>query len=500
MVTTVTDKKTVNYSDDTAFVINGGILNIDPGSFLIGNNGTTTSDATIGSANGEVDVNISSSIFNLLGGNQTYSLNVTNTPSNKFLVNFNISGRSSTIEALYQNGYTTLAARVYGGTYNPFTNTYSSSVTVLISIPGNPYNYTANQTYTLGATTASVCYLPGTLIDTPKGAVAVESLSEGDEIYVFENGTRHTDTIRWAGHKTINASTTEEHAIRIKANALSEGVPFKDLLVTPEHCLFLNGRFVPARLLVNNRSIVIDEQKSFEIYHIETNKHSVIMADGALAESYLDTGNRHSFKTDNKVVVGGFDTPKTWENDAASALEVRREFVEPLHKELTARAEALGFSLEKNAPELTEDAALALITAEGKTLPLLRRTGQHAVFQVPAGIERVYLTSRTISPRDLIGPYVDDRRALGVMVSNITLFDGASTQKITSHLTQDDMNGWEHRDEESRRWTKGCAEIILNNRTVGANGVLSIEIVSGGPYLASSTNETLDYLTKQAAA
>nr|WP_294914153.1 Hint domain-containing protein [uncultured Neokomagataea sp.] len=500
MTTTVTDKNTVNYTDDSQFVINGGILNINPANFLIAGTNTTTATATVGSANGEVDVNIGSNIFNLLSGNQTYYLNLTNTPTSNFLINFNISGTSSSIQSIYTNGYTTLTARVYGGIYNVLTGSYTSSVTVSIKIPGNPYGYTANKTNTLGTTTASVCYLPGTMIETPTGTVAVEDLSEGNEIYVFENGTRHTDTVRWAGHKTVHADTTEEQAIRIKANALSEGVPFKDLLVTPEHCLFMNDRFVPARLLVNNRSIVIDEQKTFEIYHIETNKHSVIMADGALAESYLDTGNRRSFKTDNKVVVGGFDAPKTWENDAAAALEVSREFVEPLHAELAARAEALGFALEQTASEFTEDAALALVTADGVTLPLLRRTAQHAVFQVPSNVDRVYLTSRTVSPRDLIGPFVDDRRELGVMVNDITLFDGASTQKVTSHQTQEAVHGWEQPEQTGQRWTKGCAEILLGQRKANTTGVLSIEIVAGGPYRADSTNETLDYLAKQAVA
>ncbi|MBR0558950.1 Hint domain-containing protein [Neokomagataea anthophila] len=510
MTTTITDKKTAYYTGGNDYYINGGILNINAASGLVGSDGGTSSTATIGSANGEIDINIGSSVLANLSGNQTYSLYLQNTPSKNFLFNFNISGSSTKIEAAYtsSSNTTVLAARVYGGLYNPFSG-YGSSITVYIYMPGNPYGYTPDQSYTLGkttsallgsTTTATVCYLPGTIIETPQGPVAIEDLSEGSEVYVFENGARHTDTVRWAGHKTVNANTTEEQAIRIKANALSEGVPFKDLLVTPEHCLFLNGRFVPARLLVNNRSIVIDEQKSFEIYHIETNKHSVIMADGALAESYLDTGNRHSFKTDNKVVVGGFDAPKTWENDAAAALEVSREFVEPLHAELAARAETLGFALEKAAPEFTEDAALALVTADGVALPLLRRTAQHAVFQVPSSVDRVYLTSRTVSPRDLIGPFVDDRRELGVMVSDITLFDGASTQKVTSHLTQDDVHGWEHRDEEGRRWTKGCAEITLDKRTTNTMGVLSIEIIAGGPYRANSTNETLDYLAKQAVA
>lgn len=504
---TIKNHDTLDYStSQSSYDINGGILNVNIASLGgLGGSGSTTT-INPGSSGGEIDFT-TGSLTGTLVSTSSYTFNFSSTPPSNFVLDFkNSSILSATntyiVVATYNKSLNKTTITATSATKAPLIGTVVGQQTIIVNIPGNPYGYSSgNTTLSTGKAYITPCYLPGTLIETPKGRVLVEDLQQGDEVYAYKNDVRSTETIRWVGHSTVHTENLDEKSVRIKAHAIAENVPFKDLLVTPEHCLFFNGAFVPARLLVNGRSIVIDQADTFEIYHVETNEHAVIMADGVLAESYLDTGNRSTFKAKGHVVIGAFnDVAKTWEHDAAAPLTTSRDFIEPIHAELSARAETLGFALENAAPEFTDDAALALVTASGATLPLLRRTGQHAVFQIPAGIDRVYLTSRTVSPRDLIGPFVDDRRELGVMVSDITLFDGPETQKVTSHLTQEDAHGWEHRDEEGRRWTKGCAEINLGQRRSDTLGVLSIEIIAGGPYRVDSTNETLAQLAQHAAA
>ncbi|WP_035367102.1 Hint domain-containing protein, partial [Acetobacter pasteurianus] len=73
------------------------------------------------------------------------------------------------------------------------------------------------------------------------------------------------------------------------------------MLITAEHCLFFEGKFVPVRMLVNGVSIFYDKSiTSYDYYHVETDQHSVITADGMLTESYLDTGNRRAFRQEGK--------------------------------------------------------------------------------------------------------------------------------------------------------------------------------------------------------
>ncbi|WP_367160790.1 Hint domain-containing protein [Kozakia baliensis] len=53
--------------------------------------------------------------------------------------------------------------------------------------------------------------------------------------------------------------------------------------------MYFDGRFIPARMLVNGGSIAYDHSFSrYDYYHIETADHSVIFAESMPTESYLD--------------------------------------------------------------------------------------------------------------------------------------------------------------------------------------------------------------------
>lgn len=156
----------------------------------------------------------------------------------------------------------------------------------------------------------------------PSGTKAVEDLSVGDEIIAYVDGVATPRRVIWAGqaHCTVRPGLPDDQAgypVRILKDAIADGVPFKDMLITAEHCLFFDGKFVPARMLVNGRSIFFDKSiTSYDYYHIETEEHSVIMADGMLTESYLDTGNRRSFSQKGKVLSIGGNRNLTWDDAA----------------------------------------------------------------------------------------------------------------------------------------------------------------------------------------
>jgi hypothetical protein len=82
----------------------------------------------------------------------------------------------------------------------------------------------------------------------------------------------------------------------VKAGALGEGVPRRDLWVSPNHALYLEGVLIEAKDLVNGVSVYqAAEIETVEYFHLELETHDVILAEGMAAESYIDDDNRGLF-------------------------------------------------------------------------------------------------------------------------------------------------------------------------------------------------------------
>ncbi|GBQ93816.1 Hint domain-containing protein [Asaia krungthepensis] len=336
------------------------------------------------------------------------------------------------------------------------------------------------------------CYLTGTLIRTERGEIAVEDLVVGDRVAALVDGDVVMREIVWLGHRSSIVRTWLEddeagYPVRILRNALGENVPSKDLLVTPEHAMYLNGAFVPARMLVNGRSIAYDRSIThFDYYHIETDKHSIIWADGALSESYLDTGDRRRFAQPGAVVHLINAPEATWEGDGAAPLRVDRGFVEPLHASLSHRAASLNLGSQIAAPEITEDPDLHLVDDRGRIMRRMRMVNRSSVFMVPPDARRVRIVSRVSRPMDVIGPFHDDRRHLGVLVGDIQIWEADQTRHLASHLRDETLEGWSNIEDGRQRWTTGSALLDLSDRKSDAVCIVAIEVLAGGPYLAQS--------------
>ncbi|KXV35597.1 hypothetical protein AD940_02290 [Gluconobacter thailandicus] len=363
-----------------------------------------------------------------------------------------------------------------------------SSVTMnIIGVKDVGYTLTANGD---GELVYEVCFLADSMIATPSGDKAVQDLTIGDVVSVFENGQESTQKIVWTGrkHAVVHSQLSVDEAgypVRILRNAIADGVPYKDMLITAEHCLFFDGKFIPVRMLVNGISIFYDQSlKIYDYYHIETEKHSVLMADGMLTESYLDTGNRRAFRQDG-ALASLIGRQKTWNEDSAAPLCVSRSLVEPIFQDIELRAQSAGLA-HRSAPKvLTEDAGLHLITDFGQLIRPLRQVNDRVTFMIPANVATVRLVSRTGRPSDTIGPFVDDRRDLGVLVGDVSLFASRQTISLTAHLSLSHLSGWHGLESSRYRWTDGDAALSLQNGDIVSRepSILSIQVVSGGPYL-----------------
>jgi len=142
------------------------------------------------------------------------------------------------------------------------------------------------------------CYCRGTRMLTDRGEVAVEDLCIGDSLLTMSGAAR---PIRWIGRRSYDghfaAGNSRVLPIRISQGALADGEPRRDLWVSREHAVFLDGLLIPALALVNGVSIVQAEAVDrVEYFHLELETHDVIHAEGALAETFVDDDSRGQFQ------------------------------------------------------------------------------------------------------------------------------------------------------------------------------------------------------------
>lgn len=142
------------------------------------------------------------------------------------------------------------------------------------------------------------CYCRGTTILTDRGERPVEALAAGDVVVTATGSHR---PISWVGRRSYRgrflAANPRVQPVRFRAGALDGGLPRRDLLVSPEHAMFVSGVLVPARLLVNGSTIVQDGRlPEVEYFHIELASHDILLAEGAPSESFVDDDSRALFE------------------------------------------------------------------------------------------------------------------------------------------------------------------------------------------------------------
>ena len=142
-----------------------------------------------------------------------------------------------------------------------------------------------------------ICFMAGTRIATPAGAIAIEDLAAGD--LVLTNDGRAAPAL-WIGRQTVStvfADPLTVLPIRIGAGALGENLPERDLLVSSRHALLIDGVLAQAGALVNGVSIVRETRvpETFVYYHVELADHALLLAEGVPAETFIDNVDRVGF-------------------------------------------------------------------------------------------------------------------------------------------------------------------------------------------------------------
>ncbi len=142
------------------------------------------------------------------------------------------------------------------------------------------------------------CFTPGTLIATPRGERPVESLKAGDRVLTRDNGIQY---ITWAGKKLLELDdlklTPNLLPIMIRKGALGNGLPERDMVVSPNHRVLLVSEMaklyfgesevlISAKHMTKMDGVEIMKAPQATYIHFMCQNHEVVLSDGAWTESF----------------------------------------------------------------------------------------------------------------------------------------------------------------------------------------------------------------------
>jgi len=288
------------------------------------------------------------------------------------------------------------------------------------------------------------CFAAGTRVATAEGLVAVERLRVGDRVVSVFGGTA---PVVWLGHRRVECRRyPRPHdlwPVRVRRDAFAPGQPARDLLLSPDHAVYVDGVLVPVRYLMNGATIVQEQVDAVTYWHVELAAHDVLLAEGLPAESYLDTGNRGAFvEAAGAVQMVPEFSRGVWEAEGCAPLVTEGPRVLAIRARLRARADVLG-------ARLTTEAGVVLVV-DGQPLACARSDGMVAA-DLPIGARQVVVLSRSFVPEQL--GLAEDGRRLGIGVAALWL-DGRALALDDPRL----VAGW-HAAEPGLRWSDGAATL-----------------------------------------
>ena len=193
------------------------------------------------------------------------------------------------------------------------------------------------------APAALACFAAGTRIATPEGPVPVEALRVGQHVMCRGTGTA---PIVWIGWRDVDCRRHPRPEavwpIRVRAGAFGDSVPSRDLLLSPDHAIYAEGVLIPVRHLVNGHSICRQQTDAVSYYHVELERHEILMAEDLPVESFLDTGTRSAFTNGGTVIQAAPDFAADaaswiWEARACAPLVVTGPELERVRASLRTR-------------------------------------------------------------------------------------------------------------------------------------------------------------------
>ena len=156
--------------------------------------------------------------------------------------------------------------------YNPNANTDDGSCIPVVPGCMDPtavnYDPNANQDNGQCIQQSNIpCFKSGTIISTDQGELKIEKLHNNFNKFSIN------------GSEIIGISKTMDNSgcfIKISKDSLENNVPDKDLFLTGDHLVNIDGELVEAKKLVNNTNITKETKEAQYVYNVLLKKHEII--------------------------------------------------------------------------------------------------------------------------------------------------------------------------------------------------------------------------------
>ena len=284
----------------------------------------------------EIQQHVSGQTFDFLNGLATLTLGSSSTVSNVTLNDFqpgdtiDIGETIAAGQISVTNGTLSVPGYVFALTHTLGPNEYT---TADFAVSGDGTGGT------FITTTHVPCFRAGTRIRTIEGDVTVETLREGSR--VVTSGGEAVPVV-WLGQREIDCRRhpypEQVWPIRVRAGAIGPGLPARDLYLSPDHAVFVDGVLIPIKHLLNATSIAQVRTERVSYWHVELPRHDILLAEGLPAESYLDTGDRARFRNGGMVTTLHPDfASRIWDATGCAPLVVTGPAIAAVRRRLAAR-------------------------------------------------------------------------------------------------------------------------------------------------------------------
>ncbi len=133
--------------------------------------------------------------------------------------------------------------------------------------------------------------LAGTRLLTSNGYRPVETLRRGDMVATLIGRGPMFVPIAWIGRRgpdTTNEGNPDSVPVRIRRHAIGDEMPNRDILLAPDHAIYLEGGLYLVRHLVNHATVCLERGlRRVEYWGVRLERHDILAAQNLAVESLL---------------------------------------------------------------------------------------------------------------------------------------------------------------------------------------------------------------------